>query len=496
MAADYGNQEITDWLCSEYGLDINYVDEHNQNLLFYAADLKDLKYIKWLINDKKAEYNYITTKVNDNLLFQACMFDNLDLVKYLLDELKFDIKYKNLMGQICIFSCCHSKSTKVLDYLIDKYSFDIKNIKDKYNLTIMHNSRNKLFLDHIIKKYKFDINYFEVSDDSNELKQYHIIFYAISYENKSLIDYILNNSCASIYKIDQEYKSILFLSIIILNKYKFSKFLIKKYDIDVNYQNKKGQNILFSAISHSNFKAAKWIIENTKINIYKKDKDGYDIINDLIHYFDNNDDFEDFKELMIFIFKNTKFKFKDKYLFDICTDKTSPEINIMILKFLLETFKPNIKYVDKHGCNLLITAISFNIDVVFIKYLIDLNKLNILQVDNKGKDAFKYASNHEKSTDILCYLYYKTNELLNVLSIQYKHLKLIYTNLLRSKPVVKDPLNDSGTDITFDTIKITDQDKINMFDDLLAHTTNLKLQILTLDREPVECKNTNINNLI
>ena len=95
----------------------------------------------------------------------------------------------------------------------------------------------------------------------------------------------------------------------------------------------------------------------------------------------------------------------------------------------------------------------------------------------------------------------KNINLINFVS-KYKQLKEMYAELLRTKhhvqtkPVIKDKLNDSGNDMSFDALKITNQDKINMFDDLLTYTTSLKLQVLTSGKEPIECKNKQIDELV
>lgn len=495
MAANFGNQEIVEWLCCEEKIDINYVDQHNENILFYAAHLKDLKFIKWLINDKKVNYKILNSN-NSNLLFKACTLDNLNLVKYLIDELEFDIYYQNNTKQTCLYNCCFSNTTQVFDYLVEKYSIDFKNFRDKYDVTIMQNSRTVPFLEHMIKNYDYDI------DEIDDVNHNNLLFYAVSFEIIELIDYILKNSSSSIYQIDKQNNSLLYMPLIMFEDYKLSSKLINRYKINVNYKNNKGHNILFSAISKSKFKTAAWIIKNTKVDLFQKESKGYNIMNDLIHYFDNEDDFSDFKYLMKYIFEETDFKYDDKYLFDICSDKSSPKINIMILNFMIETFKSNIKYIDKRGQDLLIRAVDFNMDIEFIKYLINLNGINLYLKDKDGKDAFYYAYKHKKGSDLTYYIYEKKNiNLINFVS-KYKQLKEMYAELLRTKhhvqtkPVIKDKLNDSGNDMSFDALKITNQDKINMFDDLLTYTTSLKLQVLTSGKEPIECKNKQIDELV
>lgn len=497
MAADYGNREIVEWLITDKKLDIHYIDENDENILFYSAHLKDLTFIKWLIEEKKINYNHVTKKNKKNLLHNACYFDNLELVIYLLDELKFDINSKNYMGQTCIYYCCHSKTTRALDYLTSRFSYDLKSITDNFDLTIMHNSRNEVFLEHIIKHYNFNIN------DYNPKKQNHLIFYAASFQNTNLIDYILKNSDITLYNVDKYQNSILYHSVVLQHNFKFSKNLIEKYKLNVNYQNSKGHNILFSAISNYNYSAAKWIILNTDIDVFQKEKKGYDIINDLIHYFDEDSDqyFDEFKDFMKFIFKNTKLKFEPKYMFDICSDKHDPNVNIKILKFILETFKPDINYIDKYGENLLIKAISFKIDVDFIKYLINLNLIDLYHKDKKGKDAFYHCYQHEHGSDITYLIHHKKNYAHFKMLEQLQLVKTKYGNLLRSKQEIeqyspKNVLEDSGTDFSFDEFNLTNQDKINLFDDLLAYTTRLKLQVLTLDQEPMPCKSEQINKLV
>jgi hypothetical protein len=497
MAADYGNQEIVEWLVDEKKLDINYLDNHDENILFYSAHLTDLKFIKWLINDRKIDYTHVTKDNHKNLLFKACSFDNLNLVKYLLDELHFDINFTNKMDQTCIFHCCFAETTQVLDYLTERYSLDLLNIKDKYDLTIMYNSRNELFLEHIIKKYKFNM------DDYNPKKQNHLIFYAVSFENTNLIDYIVDNSKVNLYNIDRSSNSILYYSLVMLDNYKFTNYLIKKYNLNVNYQNEKGHNILFSAIRKYNYTAAKWIIENTEIDVFQKETHGYSIINDLIHYFDDDDEdiFKDFKDFMIYIFKNTKHKFNSSYMFDICSDKVSPEVNIKILNFMLKTFKPDINYVDKYGENILIKSINFDIDIKFINYIINLDVIELFHKDKKGKDAFYHSYSHEKGSDIIYRIYVKLHNLYFKQTQQLQQVKTMYSNLLRNKNDIethspKNILEDSGTDLSFEQFNITNQNKIDMFDDLLAYTTTLKLQVLTMGGEPMPCKNESIDSLI
>ena len=497
IAADFANKEILDWLTTEKGIDVNYVDDHDENVLYYSSHLTNLEFIKWLIHEKKVNYTHISSKFRNNLLFKACSFDNLNLVKYLLDELSFDFNYTNRLGQLCIFHCCYAKTFKVLDYLTERFSLDLPNIKDNYDLTIMHNSRSILFLDYVIKKYKFDINQF------NPEKQHHLIFYAVSFESTELIDYVIENSNITLYNVDKSKNSILYLSAVILNKYKFTKYLIKKYNIDVNYKNIKGRNILTTAIKNYNYNTSRWIIENTDIDIYQKNKDGYNLISDVIHYFDDEDDdcFRDFKDFIIYLFKFSKFKFKPSYMFDICSDKETPEINIKILDFIINTFKPNMNYFNRRGENLLIIAILFKMDIKFIKYIINLDLINLFHTDNEDKDAFYHCYSHEQGSDIIYLIHVKQNATYIKSNKQLEKIKEMYASLLRTKQEIENMkssniLEDSGTDLSFEQFNITDQDKINMFDDLLAYTTSLKLQVLTMGGEPISCKNESVDSLI
>lgn len=494
MAADYANQEIINWLTSELKVDINYTDDHHENILFYSTHFKDITFIKWLINDKKINYKILNTN-KSNLLFKACISDNLNLVKYLIDELEFDINYENKLKQTCLYYCCYSKTTEVFDYLVQKYSIDFKNLRDSFNITIMQNSRTIQFLEHLIKNYDYDIDHIDKINKNN------LLFYATSFENIDLIDYIFKNSSSSIYEVDKHANSILYISLIILEAYELSSTLIKKYKIDVNHINEKGHNILFSAISKSKFQTAKWIIKNTNIDLFHKQKEGYDIMNDLIHYFDHEEDFEDFKDLMKYIFTNTNFKYNHKYIFDICCDKSSHQINIMILNFMIKAFKSNIRYTDKKGQDILIRAITFDMDIEFIKYLITFKGVDVFLKDKDGKDAFYYAYNHKNFSEITYNIYTHKNNTLMSLIPKHLQLKQMYSDLIREKHELEkkqktNTLNDSGTDLNFDVVKITDQDKINMFDDLLTYTTNLKLQVLTAGKEPIECKNQTLSELV
>ena len=90
---------------------------------------------------------------------------------------------------------------------------------------------------------------------------------------------------------------------------------------------------------------------------------------------------------------------------------------------------------------------------------------------------------------------------MNLIAKENKKIKILYGELIRNKQEIKTEskstkLQDSGCDFNFDQINITEQDKVTMFDDLLAYSTSLKLQILTSGGEPPTCKNKTIDSLI
>lgn len=509
MAAEYGSKNIIEWLISEKKIKIDYIDNHGQNILFYASKYKDSKFMSWLIDDMKVDVNLID-KYGNNILSEACVNDNLEIVKYLIDEKGFDVDKLNKYQQSCIYSCCHAKTNNVFDYLVSKYSIDIHNITDKYGLSVMHNSRRTTFLNHLIKNYKFDI------ESTNSHNEKNIMFYATSFKNLGIIDYVIKNSSFTIYNIDEEQNSILYISLVLLKDFEFSQHLIKRYKFDINYKNIEGKNILFSAISDGDYETVQWIITNTKIDITALNGDRYDIISDLIYYLnvstqkydskskvkidktedeinlDIIDQIEKFKKLINFIFKNNYLKFKNKYILDICCDKSHPEINIMILEFFLKYYDADINYTDRDDKNILMRSISFNMNTTFICYIVCKTKINIFHIDSKKCDAYKYTYKHKENGIIMHRINEKKNN-------EYFKLKQLYEDTIRNSLTKVEPekskLTDSGCDLNFDQVQLNDEDKINLFDELLAHATDLKFQVLTSGKEPVESKNAVINEL-
>ena len=160
-----------------------------------------------------------------------------------------------------------------------------------------------------------------------------------------------------------------------------------------------------------------------------------------------------------------------------------------------------MNYFNSRGENLLILAILFKMDIEFIKYIINLDLIDLFHSDNENRDAFYHCYSHEKGSDIIYLIHVKQNEIYIKNNKKLQQVKNMYAGLLRTKQEIKkmnssNVLEDSGNDLSFDQFNITNQDKISMFDDLLAYTTSLKLQVLTMGGEPIPCKSESVDCLI
>ena len=100
----------------ESGLDLSYVDSNGVGIFDEAMNYNDLKFIKYMVEEKGCDPSVTNRKSGFTPFMQAVSYGHLEIVKYLLQK-GIDISMKDNFGLGSKDYARKLGQTKVLDYL-------------------------------------------------------------------------------------------------------------------------------------------------------------------------------------------------------------------------------------------------------------------------------------------------------------------------------------------------------------------------------------------
>lgn len=383
-------------LINHIDLDINYLDNKKQNILFYS--LYDINILKYLIN-LGSDYKICNNNYESLLYYTVINNYNTLVIEYLINFCKLDVNHKNVFNISMIFK---TKNYEIIKILLE----------------------NGLRTDHKDEHRNSFLNYYLQQSDIN----INIINLCIKFNYN--FNSINNNHCTPLINFIKNYDRIDILSIIL------------KYQNTINLKDLTGNTALMLVIKnyinpqmvHILLKnnADPNILDNYNRNcLYYCNDDNYlPIIKELIN---NNIDYN-----LIIDNRNYLIYYTWWYM-----EET--------VKYLIQNFKDiDLNYVDSNGNNALFYATGIysdqgNLDI--IKFLhqngvnvnhVNINGYNLLFVA-AGASGYNYYDN-----DILIYYlnYLNINHLDNENNNFINYLKQEYLEDLINEKVLsnKDPM--------------------------------------------------------
>jgi ankyrin repeat protein len=138
FAAKSGNLDLVKYLIEEKGADFNAPDNDGKIALHFAARWAKLDVVKYLIEEKGADFNAPDNDGKIALHF-AAESGELDLVKYLIEEKGADFNTPDNDGETPLHSAASWGTLDVVKYLIEEKGADF-NALDKCGKTPLHSA--------------------------------------------------------------------------------------------------------------------------------------------------------------------------------------------------------------------------------------------------------------------------------------------------------------------------------------------------------------------
>lgn len=233
-------------------ININVVDKNNNSPLHIACKFLNIECIKYLI-EKGCEFK-CTDKDNGNMLHYVCKnSDNNELIKFFIDNVE-DLESQDNKGNTAVHYICKYLNLEILNYISEKnVNLDVKNKKNKTPIYYAIGNNNNEVIQFLLNK-KVNIKFVikgknllhlmcKYNGNFDEELLYQFNLNEKDDNNKYPIDYLINNSAAS---LDQK--------LLVMNKMKFD--------------NQNSQKIYYEKI-YSSIKNSQTFINNLdKILVY------------------------------------------------------------------------------------------------------------------------------------------------------------------------------------------------------------------------------------
>ena len=252
------------------------LDSMNRFCIHFAASVGNIQFIE--------KYFSFIPKLKDKegntCAHYACAFEQVEIYKFILEKYPESYMWRNNKGQIPIHFAFAKGSIKILiKYQNEIYEKKLLKIKDNEgnNGLLLSSSSNYSFIYSIFR----DKDHEEVNKNGETIL-HKIIKHENSYEmckeilkeNPKLIHISDNHGILPFFLLPSTQNSIDYLQ------------LFLNYDFDVNYQDSKGNTILYYCIYFNNYKYFKFLWKNDKMNHLSVNNKGRNILH-IASYFGN-----------------------------------------------------------------------------------------------------------------------------------------------------------------------------------------------------------------
>jgi ankyrin repeat protein len=515
LTSEFGFLEFLIWLVDEKKMDINEINENKETVLFYAAKSNNLEILKWLIFVKKIDVNHLD-KYDNNILYTLCLNNNFEIIRWIVENTDINYQQINYRKENCLFGFAYSnfgnrkckkcncntfgciKPDKnrynAINYLVNEKKININKV-DTNGYTLLFYSEFIPDIEYLIDQLGMNITHESKKFGTN------ILFSHIQNSNKEIVSWLINERKLSKDKCDNRGTNLLLTTIKCENPIDMINWLISKFNFDINYRNKLGYNLIYTAAQYLNFKVIDWLIEKTDIDFYTPLYAGYNLIEELLY---NSCDCKNKKSKKHFNMTNfcktlkyiqntlllTKLEIKEDYVFSIYDVYYNIHKNVEVCYqqtlIYLKQFKFNINTImgELKNETYLIHCIKYRLDNKFIKYLllnndeIDTN-IRVKVINEKDEEEFHsaiyFASKYQnlEIIDVIEKIRYTTHL---DMKIKIETLKSKYLESIKEIQELKE-----------EKISIlSTYNKDESSENLEAYIYKLKLQLMLAGLEPEE----------
>src|ERR1700730_10342870 len=92
----------------------NKYKNENYLLLFSCSYYENINTIKYLIENRTHDINFIDDDGRNCLLLACRDNNNLEIIKYLIENYKFDINFKGNYNNNCLLFACHQNNNLLI----------------------------------------------------------------------------------------------------------------------------------------------------------------------------------------------------------------------------------------------------------------------------------------------------------------------------------------------------------------------------------------------
>ncbi|XP_076377912.1 uncharacterized protein LOC143259463 [Megalopta genalis] len=394
-AAKYGNLEIVKFLINEKGADFNAKDNEGMTILHTAAGYGNLEIVKFLINEKGADFN---AKDNEGMtiLHTAVKYGNLEIVKFLINKKGDDFNAKDINRMKILHTAARYGKLEIVKFLINEKRADF-DAEDINGMTVLHAAAESVNWEIV----KFLINEKGADCNVQDMNGMTILHTAAMYGNLEIVKFLINEKRADFNAEDIAGMTVLRMAAVSGN-WEIVKFLINEKGADFTVKGYEGTTILHIAAMYGNLEIVKFLINEKGADFNAKDNNGMTVL----HTAAENGNLEIVK--LLINEKRADFNAKDNNGMTIL-HTAARYGNLEIVKFLINEKGADFNAEDIDGMTVLQMAAKFG-NWEIVKFLInkkgddfnakDINRMKILHTAARyGKlEIVKFLIN-EKGAD-------------------------------------------------------------------------------------------------
>ncbi|XP_076378037.1 uncharacterized protein LOC117229504 [Megalopta genalis] len=263
VAAVSGNLDMVKFLINEKKADFNAKDNNGSTVLHMAAGSGKLEIVKFLVDEKKVNFRAKDWR-GITILHTATKRGNLNMVKFLvLKGANVDAKTKS--GMTVLHMAAESGNLKMIKFLVNEKKADF-NAKDSGDRTVLHMAA---------KRGNLKIVKFLVIKGANIVAETKtgmtILHMAAESGNLKMIKFLVNEKKADFNAKDSGDRTVLHMAAKRGNL-KMVKFLVLK-GANVDAKTKSGMTVLHMAAKSGNLNMIKFLVDEKKADFNAKDSD-------------------------------------------------------------------------------------------------------------------------------------------------------------------------------------------------------------------------------
>lgn len=167
-AAEKVRMRIVKYLVEERSIDATHRDFQRDNVLYRSAKIGDLTVPKYLLDERGVKIDVDWANVHGRtLLHCAARYNRLDFIKYIIEEKKAEINVSCVLGWTALHEAASEGFVDAVKYLVSKGArVDVKNISGKTPLDVAKEEQVIEYLNEVLNKTRVRRSPFEVQYSS------------------------------------------------------------------------------------------------------------------------------------------------------------------------------------------------------------------------------------------------------------------------------------------------------------------------------------------